>query len=157
MKFKNLLLMLLVIGMGCTPSPENTPAPSSTEAPTSSPTPPTLDTTRRTALEIQYELLRQTQTQIADVWQGLQSGQTVTCATTVAMPFSPSAISGSDPISQHLFQTALALQDAVSLWAVECQNPRSQPPPDVIERGVLAALAAGDSLRLVQELLATPD
>lgn len=156
MKLKILLLLIVLSSFGCTlAQDDNTPVPTHTAAP--SPTPPSLDRTRRAALEVQYELLRQTQEQIVGVWQDLQAGQPVACIPSIEMPFSPSAITGEDEISQLLFQAALAVQDAVSLWDVECQNPRPQPPADVIERGVLAALAGGDALKLVQDLLATTE
>lgn len=155
MKLKVLFLLMALITLGCSTAQEATPVPPQTEIPTDTPTPQSLDNTRRASLEIQYELLRQTQEQAATIWTDLQAGRAVPCTTTVEIPFSPSAITGDDSISQHLYQTALALQDAVALWEAECQNPRQQPPPDVIERGVLAALAAGDSLRQAQELLAS--
>lgn len=158
MKLKILLLLIVLSSFGCTlAQDDNTPVPTHTAAPSPSPTPPSLDRTRRAALEVQYELLRQTQEQIVGVWQDLQAGQSVACTPSIEMPFSPSAITGEDEISLLLFQAALAVQDAVSLWDVECQNPRSQPPADVIERGVLAALAGGDVLFLVQGLLATTE
>ena len=68
------------------------------------------------------------------------------CAAELKPQISPDALTSDDPISLTLQQAAIEIQTAVNLWQAECQNPRPQPPPDVIDRGIRAALAAGTAL-----------
>ncbi|MBI5927870.1 MAG: hypothetical protein HY862_01065 [Chloroflexi bacterium] len=107
---------------------------------------PTLTDDLRQQLESTYSILTEAQTQIEGVWSDLQAGQAVDCATSLKPQISPDALTGDDTISLILQQAAIETQTAVNLWQAECQNPRSQPPPDVIDRGIRAALAASTAL-----------
>ncbi len=114
---------------------------------------PTLDPAQRTILEGQYELLRQSQAQIEGIWTDLRIGNEVSCATELQFPLSPDDITSSDPVSVALFDAAVELETAYGMWQAECDNNRSQPPADVIDGGVRAALAAGDKLDDAEDLL----
>ncbi len=107
---------------------------------------PTLTDELREQLESTYSILSEAQAQIETVWTDLQADRTVDCASALKQQVSPDALSSDDPISLILQQAAIEIQTAVNLWQAECQNPRSQPPPDVIDRGIRAALAAGTAL-----------
>ncbi|MBL1136894.1 MAG: hypothetical protein HND46_16430 [Chloroflexi bacterium] len=107
---------------------------------------PTLTDELREQLESTYSVLSEVQAQIETVWSDLQAGRTVDCAAALKQQISPDALSSDDPISLILQQAAIEVQTAVNLWQAECQNPRPQPPPDVIDRGIRAALAAGTAL-----------
>lgn len=107
---------------------------------------PTLTNELREQLESTYSILSEAQAQIETVWSDLQAGRTVDCAAALNQQISPDALSSDDPISLTLQQAAIEIQTAVNLWQAECQNPRPQPPPDVIDRGIRAALAAGTAL-----------
>ncbi len=110
---------------------------------------PTLDPALRETLEFQYEALRQSQEQIETVWQDLQAGQPVSCTTIVEVNVPPEAVTGMDA----LFRAAVEIDRAVGLWEAECQNPRPHPPPEIIDQGLRAALAAGDALRDAEAIL----
>lgn len=114
---------------------------------------PTLDPVQRTMLEGQYELLRQSQSHIEGIWTDLRIGNEVSCATELQFSLSPDDITGSDPVSVALFDAAVELETAYGMWQAECDNNRSQPPADVIDGGVRAALAAGDKLDDAEDLL----
>lgn len=107
---------------------------------------PTLTDDLRQQLEFTYSILSEAQAQIETVWTDLQAGRTVDCAAALKPQISPDALSSDAPISLILQQAAIEIQTAVNLWQAECQNPRPQPPPDVIDRGIRAALAAGTAL-----------
>jgi hypothetical protein len=119
---------------------------------TLSPSPENLS--NRPTLEAQAEALRQSQQAIEAIWSDLQAGQTVACTTTVTLTVPPGAITGDDAVSGLLFQTAVAIDQAVALWEAECQNPRTQPPAATIDRGLREALAAADALDEARQLLA---
>jgi hypothetical protein len=131
----------------------NSPSPTATVSNSENESPP-LDPAQRSLLEGQYELLRQSQSQIEEIWTDLRNGNDVSCATALQIPLSPDDIIGTDPVSLALFDTAIDLEQAFGLWQAECDNSRSQPPADVIDNGVRAALAAGDKLRNAENLLA---
>ncbi|MCQ3932303.1 MAG: hypothetical protein DPW16_17780 [Chloroflexi bacterium] len=107
---------------------------------------PTLTDELREQLESTYSVLSEAQAQIEKVWSDLQAGRTVECAAELKPQISPDALSSDDSISLTLQQAAIEVQTAVNLWQAECQNPRPQPPPEVIDRGIRAALAAGTAL-----------
>lgn len=155
------LFMLVVLLVACGGEKDETPEATSTPAPvqpTATLAPieteaATLDPQLRPTLEAQYESLRQSQQQIETIWRDLQAGQAVPCSTEITTPISPQALNSDDPVSQTLFRAAVSIDQAITSWQAECQNPRQQPPPDVIDRGVLTALAAGDALREAATLL----
>jgi len=151
-----LLILLILTGCGgedennkpSNPTPEITPTTEIEVTPA-----PTLSDTERQQLEVSYSVLSEAHTQIEGIWTDLQAGQSVECTTPLNPQISPDALTGADVISQTLQQAAIEIETAVNLWQAECQNPRPQPPADVIDRGVRAALAAGQALEAASELL----
>jgi hypothetical protein len=150
-------LFILLILTGCgedennkpsDPTPEITPTTEIEVTPA-----PTLSDAERQQLEASYSILSEAHTQIEGIWSDLQAGQSVECATPLNPQISPDGLAGEDVISQTLQQAAIEIETAVNLWQAECQNPRPQPPADVIDRGVRAALAAGQALEAASELL----
>jgi hypothetical protein len=102
---------------------------------------------------MQYETLRQAQDQLETIWSDLKGGQTVQCSADLPRLIAPDAISGQDEASLALRRAAAEIDTAISLWVAECRNPRPQPPPEIIDRGLRAALAAGDALREAEQAL----
>jgi hypothetical protein len=154
-----LVVMLWLVG--CNTTVEKTSVPVATQTPATEtppiPTPqPTLEVSLRLTLETQFDDLQAAQEAIAEVWQGLQRNQSVSCAQELPRLESPATYAGENPISVQLFSAALFLDTAYDLWQTECQNPRQQPPPDVIDQGVRAALSAGDALTSARQMLTTP-
>lgn len=144
-----LLILLLLSACGddrpTDDQPKSTPATAPTVEIEVTPF-PTLTDELREQLESTYSVLSEAQAQIETVWSDLQAGRTVECAAELKPQMSPDALVGDDPISLTLQQAAIEVQAAVNLWQAECQNPRPQPPPEVIDRGIRAALAAGTAL-----------
>lgn len=152
----SLLLGLALTACGETDTPVEpspTPAPpTSTVAPT---TPPDL-----LRYQDQYERLVEANRAIAAVWDGLASGEQVQCGSYPDFP-APEAIptatatTGDTSLAVHLQDAAIAVDEAVTLWRAECNNPRPTTPPDVIDQGRLATRTAGDALRSAASLLPT--
>lgn len=144
-----LLIMLMLSACGDNTSnddkPESTPASTPTIEIEATPFPIMTDA-QREQLESTTSILSEAQAQIEAVWSDLQAGRAVDCAAELKPQISPDALTSDDPISLTLQQAAIEIQTAVNLWQAECQNPRSQPPPNVIDRGIRAALAAGTAL-----------
>ncbi len=138
-----LLLVCLLVACGSESDDEPRPVPSTTGVATLEPVPE-----RRSTLEYQYELLRQSQSEIEQVWRDLQMGRSVACTTVVEMAISSTVIT--EPI---LIRAAIETEEAIALWKAECQNPREVIPFEIIDRGLRSALAGGDALRQYRELL----
>ncbi len=144
-----LLILLILSACGDNTSNDNKPESTPPNTPTIEievTSLPTLTDELREQLESTYNILSEAQAQIEAVWSDLQAGRTVDCAAELKPQISPDALTSDDPISLTLQQAAIEIQTAVNLWQAECQNPRPQPPPDVIDRGIRAALAAGTAL-----------
>lgn len=157
--FVNLIVLMVVLvacggddGNNDNSDNDETDSPTATVS-TSENGSPTIDAEQRTMLEDQYELLRQSQTQIEEIWTDLRDGNEVSCAIELQFPPSPGDIIGTDPISLALFDAAVELEQSFGLWQAECDLARSQPPADVIDNGIRTALAAGDQLREAEALL----
>lgn len=168
MKFFLALGLILVLFLTACEDSETdaTKLPSSTDTPetdllVASPTPetdlglatPTLDTTLRLSLETQYDELQAAQIAIENVWSNLQKGETVVCSDELPFLPEPQNYEGEHPLNDDLYTAAVFLDTAYSLWEAECLNPRSQPPADIINQGLLAALSAGDNLQTVFDVL----
>jgi hypothetical protein len=133
-----------------TPQPTNTlPATVATLAPTATVSASAIAPEIRPTMEVQYEELRQAQTAIESVWSRLQAGESVACSEALPILGSPEAYQD----QALLYQAAQDVREAYNLWEGECQQERAQPPFEVIDRGLRAALSAGDNLRAVEELL----
>lgn len=119
------------------------------------PATPTIPPDRRPTLETGFDELQTTQETIAGIWSGLQSGEEVSCADELPEFGLPQAYEGDDAVSALLFSAAAHLDTAYRLWEAECQNPRSQPPPEIIDQGLREALSAGDDLKDAEAILAS--
>lgn len=143
-----------------TSQPDTTPTPQS-EILSASPTPetdlnlttPTLNTQLRPTFETQYDELQAVQTAIEGIWSDLQTGENVGCADELPFLPAPQNYEGEHPVSDLLYSAAVSLDTAYSLWTAECNNPRAEPPPEIVNQGLLAALSAGDSLQSVADIL----
>lgn len=151
LRFAFFLLFVLVLA-ACSGDDEPE-KPATAQPPTATAIPvtvqPTLSTELRLAAEGQYEQLRQLHVQMETIWDALLKGETAQCGE-IYNVLSPEFVSA-DLV--ELRRAAIELENAVLLWQAECENPRSQPPPDVIDRGVLMVRAAGDALALVEQTL----
>lgn len=115
---------------------------------------PTLGLTQRLQREAQLGDLRVAQAQIEAVWRDLSEGRAVSCATELEQRPSPSIFDDSDDaVATALYQSSMALERAVQLWQVECNNPRTVPSGDIVSRGLGAALEAKIALEDAQDLL----
>ncbi len=129
------------------PGPTNTP-PAATATQAS----PTLSVETRQAYENDFELLRQLHTQMDAVWGAISRGETAQCGTEYNT-LSPERFSGDHPIARELRTAAVELADAVRLWQAECENPRTDIPADILDRGLRMVLTAGDALSEAELLL----
>lgn len=114
--------------------------------------PPTLSLEERQTYETGFEQLRQLHTSMDAIWGAISRGETAQCGTQYEI-ISPERFSDDQPIGIELRTAAVELADAVRLWQAECENPRTEIPPDVIDRGVRMVLTAGDALREAEQLL----
>lgn len=114
---------------------------------------PTLSAETRQNYEQQFESLRQLHTSMDGVWGAISRGEKVQCGEEYPL-IAPEQVE--QPIERELYTAALELADAVRLWQAECENPRSNIPPDVIDRGLRMVLTAGDALREAEKLLSNP-
>jgi hypothetical protein len=109
----------------------------------------------RPTLEARFDELQTAQKTITGIWTSLQNGEEVSCADELPEVGLPQAYQGDDVISDLLFLAATHLDAAYRLWESECQNPRPQPPAEVIDEGLREALAAGDDLADAEAILAS--
>lgn len=156
----HVLYLLLVSGLlvsllaACGSEPENrataTPSPA---PPTASPTP----SAELRQLQMRYERLQAAHRAIAAVWEGLASGEQVQCGNYPDYPAPESITTGATDdqaeLAELLQSAAIAIDEAVTLWRAECDHTRPTTPPDVIDRGRLAARTAGDILHDIETLL----
>ena len=118
-----------------------------TAVPTLTSATPSIAPEVRPTLEAEFDELRTAQETITGIWSSLQNGEEVSCADELPEFGLPQAYQRDDVVSDLLFSAAVHLDTAYRLWEAECQNPRSQPPPEVIDQGLREALAAGDDLK----------
>lgn len=154
MQGKNLwIAVVIVLLASACGSPED--APGATDTPAASPTATADPEIPR--LQNLYERLRESQAAIASIWETLAAGDQARCDTAITV-IPPESISLHDT-SPHaslwlgLREAAIAIDEASNLWQAECQQPRTVPPPDIVQAGVLAARRAGDRLDAVQTAL----
>lgn len=102
-------------------------------------------------LQHDYEALVTAHQDLSAIWEGLARGSAARCG---ALPFvpDPAGIGTADDLTyrdlaETLRQAAVELTRSRELWQAECASPRPQPPPQVINEGLLAVRAAGDALR----------
>jgi predicted small lipoprotein YifL len=155
------LLVLALAACGSNGSHDNPPAtaepgPASGNG-ESTPLPATLSPA---ALHLQrdYESLREAHQKISDIWEGLATGKQVHCGEYPEV-LSPETITSEGDTAYELLaallhSAAIDIGQAINLWKAECTNTRTNPPPDVIDRGRLAVRSAGDALNQAQQLLA---
>lgn len=143
-----------------TSQPDTTSTPQS-EILSASPTPetdssltiPTLDPRLRPTFEAQYDELQAVQSAIEGIWSDLQAGENVACADELPFLPAPQNYEEEHPVASLLYSAAVSLDTAYSLWTAECNNPRAEPPPEIVNQGLLAALSAGVSLQSVADIL----
>jgi hypothetical protein len=160
-KFLWILVCFSLMLVGCQSSEDDSSednedsSPSSTESPNGNfnNAQPTVDTVLQAELANYYTQISASQAGIAEVWTKLQGGEAVACSTPIYPLISFELITGQDELSLTLRRAAEATNEAIRLWEIECQKPRPEPSPDVINQGVLAALGAGDALREAELLL----
>jgi hypothetical protein len=145
-----LLLMVCVILAAC--SNDEKPDPTRT-LPTATLAAPTLSVETRQSYEDGFEQLRQLHTQMDAVWGAISRGETAQCGTEYTT-LSPEQFSEDHPIDRELRTAAVELADAVRLWQAECENPRTEIPANIIDRGLRMVLTAGDALSEVELSLA---
>ena len=167
MRYIMLIIVLMLLITACGENTDDTtkePQPTATpqvDILASSPMPetdlslatPTLDPQLRPTFEIQYDELQAAQIAIESVWSNLQVGESVACADELPFLPSPQNYEGEHPVADLLYQAAVSLDTSYRLWTAECNNPRTQPPVDIINQGLLSALSAGDALQAVADIL----
>jgi hypothetical protein len=123
------------------------------EQPTADNTPNTVPTLSPIYVNLQrnYEQLQASHQAITGIWEGLATNEQIQCGSYPDV-IAPETITAEDnasyqPLADLLRQAAIDLEQAINLWKAECTNPRTNPPPSVIDEGRLTARAAGDSLR----------
>ncbi|MCI0709687.1 MAG: hypothetical protein L0154_05935 [Chloroflexi bacterium] len=136
-------------GDGATATRNVTAVPTVSLAPATPTIPPDI----RPTLETGFDELQTAQETIAGIWSSLQSGEEVSCADELPEFGLPQAYQGDDAVSVLLFSAAAHLDTAYRLWEAECQNPRSQPPAEIIDQGLREALSAGDDLKDAEAIL----
>ena len=114
---------------------------------------PTLDSQLRPTFEAQYDELQIAQVAIEQVWSDLQIGESVACADELPFLPAPQNYEGEHPVLNLLYSAAVSLDTAYNLWTAECNNPRAEPPPDIVNQGLLAALSADGDLQAVADIL----
>ncbi|GAB4419187.1 MAG: hypothetical protein Kow00106_15340 [Anaerolineae bacterium] len=134
------------------PTPPRTPA-TVTPGPQTLPITPSYPTLVPALLDLQrdYEALVTAHQTLSAIWEELAHGNAVRCGTTPFVP-DPAGISAADDptyrdLAETLRQAAIELARSRDLWRAECASPRPQPPPQVINEGLLTVRAAGDALR----------
>lgn len=108
-------------------------------------------------LQHDYEGLVTAHQALSAIWEELARGTAVRCGTLPQVP-DPAGISAADDpayrdLAETLRQAAIELTRSRDLWQAECSAPRPQPPPQVIQQGLLAVRAAGDALRRAETSL----
>jgi len=108
-------------------------------------------------LQRSYESLRESHQAITEVWESLATGKQVRCGE-YPEALSPESLTAEgetalEPLAALLRRAAIEIDQAASLWKAECLKPRANPSLDVINRGRLAARAAGDALTEAEGLL----
>jgi len=155
--------VLILALVACGHEPHQPPPASPTASPLEQPavdTPP-FPTLSPTLLDLQrdYEALTAAHQVLSTIWEGLARGESARCGTLPTVP-DPAGISAADDspytdIAAALRQAAIELTRSSELWQAECATPRRQPPPTVINKGLLAVRAAGDALRQASASLPT--
>lgn len=149
------LILLVLASCGGDDDSENK-APNTT--PVTDDAMPTIDPADRAQLQAQYESLSTAQQSLAELWRNVDTGPGVPCSTELPPLLNPEAITQFDDpplseISALLRSAAIDLDRALTLWTVECDTTRSNPPAEIIQEGRNTALSAGDALREAQVLI----
>jgi hypothetical protein len=152
-----IMILFIITGCGGDEDAPSTSAPATIHVtdtlPSTDVVSPTLEPALRLTLEPQYDELVTAQQAISEIWQNLQAGRGVACNTQLPVLPSPDVYQSDDEITNRFFEAAVNLQEAYRLWNTECLNPRPQPPPEIIDQGLRAALSAGDRLREAETFL----
>lgn len=154
------LLLVMLMVSACSGDDSDDDEATATRAITAIPTvslapsTPTLAPEIRPTLETGFDELQAAQETIIGIWSSLQSGEEVSCADELPAFGQPQAYQGDDAVSTLLFSAAAHLDKSYRIWESECQNPRPQPPAEVIDEGLREALAAGDDLADAEAILA---
>ncbi|MBN1679056.1 MAG: hypothetical protein JW966_02110 [Anaerolineae bacterium] len=160
--FMLVLMIVFVMALGACGSDEtdnnDEPAEQSTEsAPLPGDDAPATLSPVLMTLQRRYEAIQAAYAAISDVWESLAAGEQAQCGDYPVVPDPASILSQDDPaygdLADLLRRAAIDTGEAVNLWRAECVNPRTNPSPDVINAGLLAARAAGDALAQAQALL----
>lgn len=149
---KKWILFLLLILLAACSDDEKPGATRTPPAITATQAPPTLSVETRQTYEDGFELLRQLHTQMDAVWGAISRGETAQCGADYNT-LSPERFSDDHPIARQLRTAAVELADAVRLWQAECENPRTDIPADIIDRGLRMVLTAGNALSEAELLL----
>jgi hypothetical protein len=123
------------------------------------PTMPSLATQSPVLVHLQrdYESLRESHQAISDVFEALNALEQVQCGTYPEM-LGPESISAeNDPVYESLAETldqaAIAIEEAVTVWQMECERPGGRVDAATIRSGVLITRAAGDRLDEAETML----
>jgi hypothetical protein len=151
-----LVLLLVLAGCGSNDEDDDNKAPDM--APVTEDTAPTVDPADRAQIQAQFENLSTAQQTLAELWRNVDTGPGVPCSTELPLLLSPEAITqAADPplseITALLRSAAIDLDRAMTLWSVECETQRTQPPDEIVREGRNVALSAGDALREAGTLL----
>ncbi len=157
------LLLASMVLLGLLTACDGDPDGHATETPSSHPTSTALPTPPAELRQLQghYERLQTAHRAIAAVWEGLATGKQVQCGDYPDYPAPESITTGTtgdlNELVEHLQSAAIAIDEAVTLWRAECDNPRPITPPEVIDRGRFAARTAGDILRDIEGVLSATE
>lgn len=156
-----LIFTLLLLGMllsACGGDSEDD-APGTTPPPNITPTvsPSATDSPALAELRRQYGEIDAARIAIARVWEGLATGEQMRCGDFPSVTPPENINDGGDPaltlLAEELRSAASATEQAINLWRAECQQPRQNIPPDVINEGRLAVRGAGDALTAAADYL----
>lgn len=153
-----LMPLLALLLAACGGNGDDSPLPDPSPTASSPATPATLSPTL-VRLQQDYELLDAAHSTMSTIWEGLATGEAVQCGTYPEL-INPDGISNEGDtqltaLAENLRQAAINLDQSVRLWRAECNNPRTNPSPDIINEGRLVTRSAGDALAAARATLRT--